>query len=151
MISPYKDNVTGAEFGLSCTSIGKNAFYYCESLKKVTIGNGVKYIGEWAFADTSLTSITIPDNVTSIYSYAFNYCTSLTDITIGKRVNNISDYSFEHCYNLERITVDPDNKTYDSRDNCNALIGTYNNKLKVASNNTTVIPDTVKTIASYAF
>jgi hypothetical protein len=62
-------------------SIGSYAFEFCTSLASVTIGEGVTYIGEYAFSFTSLTSITIPASVTSIDEYAFDSCTSLTSVT----------------------------------------------------------------------
>ena len=65
----------------SVTSIGNEAFYYCDSLTSVTIPNSVTSIGDLAFFDCSnLTSVTIPDSVTSIGRYAFSGCTSLTSI-----------------------------------------------------------------------
>ena len=52
--------------------ISSEAFKGCSSLKSVTIGNNVTSIGDWAFEDcTSLTSVTIGSGVTSIGSDAF--------------------------------------------------------------------------------
>ena len=57
----------------SVTSIGKNAFYYCEALTSITIPNSVTSIGDWAFREcSSLTSVTIPNSVTSIEIYVFS-------------------------------------------------------------------------------
>lgn len=54
-----------------------------ESIKKVIIQNGVTNIGDGEFSRyQSLTSITIPDSVTSIRYCAFYGCTSLESITI---------------------------------------------------------------------
>lgn len=61
--------------------IADNAFYFCRSITSVTIPNGITTIGEFTFYNcTSLTSVTIPDSVTSIEKLAFKYCTSLTDV-----------------------------------------------------------------------
>ena len=62
--------------------IAGRAFYDCDSLTSVEIGNSVTRIGGWAFSNcNSLTSIEIVDSVTSIGNSAFEYCGSLTSIT----------------------------------------------------------------------
>ena len=63
------------------TRIGDDAFSKCNSLTSVTIPNGVTSIGWGAFRDcTSLTSVTIPDSVTSIGISAFRDCYSLESV-----------------------------------------------------------------------
>ncbi len=55
-------------------------------------------IGEYAFADcSSLTSVTIPNSVTSIENNAFYRCHGLTDITIGNSVTSIGNNAFLSC------------------------------------------------------
>ena len=74
-----------------------------------------------------MTSIVIPDSVTTIGSGAFSDCSSLTG-----------------------IVVEEENPRYDSRNNCNAIIETATNTL-VCGCSTTIIPDSVTTIGSEAF
>ena len=62
------------------------------------------------FASENLTSITIPDSVTSIGSYAFRDCENLTNITIPNSVTSIGDHAFYYCENLISITI-PDSVT----------------------------------------
>jgi hypothetical protein len=53
----------------------------------------------------SLSSITIPDSVTSIGSEAFSYCESLTDITIPSSVTSIEIRAFRGCSNLKAVML----------------------------------------------
>lgn len=63
-------------------SIGENAFGET-SLTSVTIPTNVTSIGDTAFADTGLTGVTIPQYVTSIGAAVFSGCASLTGITVN--------------------------------------------------------------------
>lgn len=69
--------------------------------------NGEKYeIYEGAFEDCdSLTTVTIPDNVTRIRNHAFGLCDSLTSVTVGNGVTHLGDCVFDHCSSLTNITI----------------------------------------------
>ncbi|MBR6339739.1 MAG: leucine-rich repeat domain-containing protein, partial [Alloprevotella sp.] len=111
----------------------------------------VTSIGRWAFANCSgLTSITIPNSVTSIGEAAFIYCEGLTSITIPASVTSIGESAFSYCTSLTSIKVEAGNTTYDSRDNCNAIIETASNTL-VAGCKATTIPSSVTSIGLAAF
>ena len=86
------------------TSIGINAFANCNSLRSVTIPNGITSIGIRAFSNCSnLTSVTIPESVTSIKANAFSGCSSLISITIPKNVTGIGKDAFSECSSLTNI------------------------------------------------
>lgn len=111
----------------------------------------VTSIGYFAFNENKeLTSVTIPNSVTHISSRAFRKCTKLKSITIPKSVTKIDDSILDSCINITSIIVDKNNKIYDSRNNCNAIIHTETNELIQGCKNTT-IPNTVTRIGDNAF
>jgi hypothetical protein len=83
-----------------------------------TIDNlAVRGIGPKAFSQCpSVTSVTIPNSVTSIGDGAFTQCYSLTNVTIGTGVTNIAVLPFWGCTNLSAITVDALNPFFSSVD-----------------------------------
>ena len=119
--------------------------------KNTTIPSSVTCIGDYAFDECSgLTSITIPNSVTSIGYAAFLDCTGLTSITIPNSVTSIYREAFRGCSGLTSIKVNTDNTTYDSRNDCNAIIETASNIL-IAGCKNTIIPNSVTNIGDEAF
>ena len=73
-------------------------------MTSITIPNSVTSIGDYAFGICEgLTSITIPNSVTSIGKGAFNTCSGLTSVTIPNSVTSIGDYAFFACTGLTSV------------------------------------------------
>ena len=107
--APFYDTrsyITYFTFGDSVKRIPAWLCYSMNDLTSVTIPNSVTSIGISTFKGCSgLTSITIPNSVTSIGSSAFSSCSGLTSITIPNSVTSIGARAFERCNNLTSITI----------------------------------------------
>lgn len=87
----------------SVTSIA--AFASCTGLTSVTIPNSVTSIESNAFSGcTGLTSVTIPNSVTSIKEYAFSSCSGLTSVIIPNSVTRMGSLAFGWCTSLTSVT-----------------------------------------------
>ena len=82
------------------------AFSGCDKITSIEIPDGVTTICNMTFSGcTSLTSIIIPDNITTIDDYAFQYCLNLTSVVIGDSVTTIGNYAFSECSNLTSVVI----------------------------------------------
>ena len=88
--------------------------------------------------------------VTSIGVNGLSGFYGLTSVTIPYTITSIANNVFFKCSDLVSVKVDSENVTYDSREDCNAIIETSSNTL-IAGCKTTVIPNSVTSIRDYAF
>lgn len=78
------------------TAIASQACYYDHQLGKVTIGDNVKYIGNYAFSNCyNLVTVTMGGAVVKISDYAFNSCSSVQGVDLSG-VKEIGPYAFAH-------------------------------------------------------
>jgi len=70
--------------------IPNNAFRSSDLNKALVIPDGITEIGDYAFAGTQITSVTLPGSVTRIGANAFRDCTQLTSVNIPSRVTKIT-------------------------------------------------------------
>lgn len=120
-------NLTSVTIPNSVTCIGRGAFSGCKGLTSIAIPNSVTNIGQDVFLNcnnlismiidmknigslifdccSSLTSLTLSDNVVNIEGSAFSGCYALKNVTIGNSVESIGKNAFYNCYNLQSITI----------------------------------------------
>ena len=115
-------------------------FYKYGRITSVTIPDSVTRIYSAFYDCDSLTSVTIGNSVTSIGGYAFYDCDNLTSVTIGNSVTSIGGYAFYDCDNLTSVTI-PDSVT---------SIGEYAFR-ECASLTSVTIGNSVTSIGEYAF
>ena len=113
----------------------------CKTLTSVIIPEGVTSIGDNAFYECeNLTSVTIPQSVTSIGSGAFSYCKNLTSIAIPNSVTSIGNSAFDNCTNLTSIAIP------------NSVTSIGNSAFYNCTNLTSIaIPNSVTSIGANAF
>lgn len=89
-----------------CVLHGFDGWHDAESLKEVTLPEGLTYLGDYAFDSAAeLKSITLPSTLTTIGGAAFYECTGLTDITIPSDVKTIDSMAFFGCTGLTSVTI----------------------------------------------
>ncbi len=97
-MQPYKENVVSAVITNRCRDISDMVFQECNQLSSVIMPDSVTSLGEGCFFScSSLSSVTLSNNITSLQRNTFMMCTSLEHISLPNRLNRIGDYSFYSC------------------------------------------------------
>ena len=100
----YTSNMKKVTLHDKLTTIGAYSFASC-GFRSIDIPLSVKEIKANAFNSSYLTSIVIPDSVTTLGKNAFTYCPNLTSVHIGSGIKTISDSTFYWCaYRLKEVT-----------------------------------------------
>ena len=144
----YENGKGIIKFNGDVTKVGIQAFYYkCKTLTSITIPNSVTSIGAEAFRECSaLESITIPNSVTSIGERAFYGCKALTSITIPNSVTSIGNDAFGCCKALESFYG-----KFASEDNRCLIIDGVLNSFAPAGLTSYTIPNSVTSIEEDTF
>ena len=159
--------LTSVTIPKTVTEIRAEAFNGCTALKTIKIGGIIEYCGKNTFSGTAiskpiytgknlvyypanLTEYKINEGTEKVLEYAFSDCKEMSAITIPASVKIIYAKTFANCDKLENIVVADGNQTFDSRDKCNAIILTSENKIVKGCKNST-IPNGIKTIGRISF
>ena len=118
--------------------VGATAFRTCETLRSITLPEGITLLGNQAFMScTSLVSVQLPSTLKSIGTDAFYGCTLLKEITLPEGLTTIGSGVFYECDSLTTMAI-PDSVT-----ELSWQVFTYCNNLEsvTLSNNLTVIEE----------
>ena len=131
-------NVSDVKIADKTISIAENAVNN-KTVKVVTIPATVKYIGAYAFADSAVAEIVVPNSVTVIGNNAFQGTKSLKKITLSNALETMGKAMFKDCDSLTSIKIPSTIKNIpvDTFLNCKSLV-----KVDLGS---------VETIGKYAF
>lgn len=93
----------------TCTNIEPYAFQSCGKLTTLTFANyegkyAIENIGEYAFSNTNISTLTLPDTITELGANCFAFCDKLTELTLPKYLKIIPDNAFAFCSLLTTIT-----------------------------------------------
>ena len=96
--------LTEVVFSNTLQKIGYEAFEECSGLKKISIPENVKTIGNFAFCDcTGLTEVTLNKGIIEIGTGAFMRCSGVKSIIVPEGVSKMSNRVFEGCTGLVEI------------------------------------------------
>ena len=125
--------------GVATSMIGAYAFASCTSLTSLSLVGSFQTIGDSAFVNCGMTSLTIDATITSIEKYAFS-SRFLTSLSLTGNVQKIGDYAFANCTSLTSLSLTGNVQKIGDHafDSCSSL-------------NTVTFPKSPTSIGSYAF
>lgn len=91
--------------GVSVDAIPNNAFSDMYSLEKIILPRQLKSLGKYAFQNTSLGEIEMPENVTTIGEGLFSGCSKLTSARLSEKITAIPNLCFSECYLLSDVNI----------------------------------------------
>ncbi|MBR3770299.1 MAG: leucine-rich repeat protein [Lachnospiraceae bacterium] len=104
-------SLTGSGAMTSFTSVDKLPWAaYLKEIEELEIENGITSIANFAFANSNLREVELPDSIRSLGYDAFAECTWLTRVKICGELNHIGDAAFADCDNLAVVEL-PDTLT----------------------------------------
>lgn len=155
------EKITEIELPAGVTEIGANVFAGRSSLRSIDLSN-VTAVGDYAFAETGLVSVTLGANLTHLGKGAFKGCRYLSAVDIaGAGITEIPDETFSGCNSLKEISLPAgtttigngafENSVLERIDFGTALQTIAGRAFRGTRLSRLVIPDSVKVIGDYAF
>jgi hypothetical protein len=99
------NTLLSAEGGILYNKTKSTLLAYPSATGSVTVANSVTQIYYAAFRQTSVSGITLPNNVTTIGNSAFQSCESLNTVTLSNNLTTIGQGAFGYSSNITSITI----------------------------------------------
>ncbi len=101
--------------GKSVVSIGRSAFYKCETIRQLVISEGITGIEDSMYgvfgSCKNLETVSLPSTLKTIGNNAFDRCYKLREINLPEGLTSIGDDAFWGCHSIEKLVI-PDSVTY---------------------------------------
>lgn len=138
----YQRYVTSVKFPTSpkMTKIPDCCMMGCTKVKSIFIPGNYEWLGDHAFDQAGIETVTSGVGVRHLGKYCFQNCTSLTQVALPVGLETVGAYSFKECKVLKDLTIPYGVTTIEERafENLDALTSVR-------------LPFTLKTIGAYAF
>ncbi len=137
----------------SVTSLGTYAFEGCWELQNITLTDNIISIGDHAFYDSGILSITIPKNVTTLYGSTFSECNELTEILVAEdNMHFMDDDGILYSKDKSVIVCFPKNHSANAFSVPDGIVKIGDSAFAYCDKLTDVqIPQSVTAIGEYAF
>ena len=99
----YRMEILSLEIGDEITVIGESAFANCDNLAEVQWGNSLQEIRFQSFLVTALTTVELPNSVTTVQDFAFNWCEKLHTVKLSENLEVIGIGAFNACQSLREV------------------------------------------------
>ena len=132
--------ITDVTLPAGLRQIKKYAFEKCPNLTHVAFNDTLETIADYAFRNSGITALSLPDSVAEIGKYCFFECKSLTTVNIPANIAKTGKYAFYGCTSLTSFTIPERMTTIANKmfNNCTSLTEV-------------VLPDNVTSLEDYAF
>lgn len=108
----YGCKITSINLGTALISIGKEAFAK-SNVSSVTFPSTLRELGEGAFRETKLTSISFSDSISYVPKYLCYNCAELASVTFTNHTQAVDAFAFGNCDKLTNISLPDSMQTFD--------------------------------------
>ncbi len=103
----YRGKIYAVSIGDEVTKLGDNAFADCNQLVDISFGKSLTHLGS-SFLNCGFDQIVLPETVTEIDPFTFNYCEKLRELRLPEGLKLLRENAIAECGELQRLYVGKD-------------------------------------------